>query len=94
VALRERVNFDFREDLPESGAEITVELKDGRHVTADFDAGIPMADITAQGKRLAEKFDALATPVVGTARARELREAIAALDALGDTGVLAKLAAK
>ena len=94
VALRERVNFDFCEDYPEAGAEIEVVLADGRKASATFDAGIPMADIAAQGRRLAEKFDALAAPVVGTARARELREAVAGLDALADTGVLARLAAK
>jgi 2-methylcitrate dehydratase PrpD len=94
MALRERVNFDFREDMPEAGAEIDVALKDGRTLSASFDAGIPMADIAAQGRRLAEKFDALAAPVVGAARARELRETIAGLDAVADTGMLAKLAAK
>ncbi|HUI35507.1 MAG TPA: MmgE/PrpD family protein [Stellaceae bacterium] len=94
MALRERVNFDFRDDFPEAGAEIEIELKDGRKASAKFDAGIPNGDIAAQGRRLAEKFDALAAPVVGTARARELREAIAGLDNLADAGVLAKLAAK
>lgn len=94
VSLREKVNFDFREDFPEAGAEIEVQLKDGRRVSATFDAGIPMADIAAQGRRLAEKFDALATPVVGAPRARELRAAVFGLDGLADTGVLAKLAAK
>jgi 2-methylcitrate dehydratase PrpD len=94
VGLRERVNFDFREDYPEAGAEIEIELKDGRKATAKFDAGIPNSDIADQGRRLAEKFDALAGEVAGPARARELREAIAGLDALGDVGVLARLAAK
>jgi len=94
VALRERVNFDFREDFPEAGAEITVALKDGGKMTASFDAGIPMADIAAQGKRLGDKFDALAAPVAGVARARELCEAVARLAALSDVGVLAKLAAR
>jgi 2-methylcitrate dehydratase PrpD len=94
VALRERVDFDFRDDFPEAGAEIEVALRDGRTANASFDAGIPMADVAAQGRRLAEKFDALATPVLGAARSRELREAVAGLDALADVGVLAKLAAK
>jgi 2-methylcitrate dehydratase PrpD len=94
IGLRERVNFDFREDFPEAGAEIEIALKDGRKATATFDAGIPNSDIADQGKRLAEKFDALAAPVVGAARARELRETIAGLDGLADTGVLVKLAAK
>jgi 2-methylcitrate dehydratase PrpD len=94
VALRERVSLDFREDFPEAGAEIEVELKDGRKASATFDAGIPNADIADQGARLAEKFDALAVPVVGGARARELRETVAGLDGLKDAGVLTKLAAK
>jgi 2-methylcitrate dehydratase PrpD len=94
VALRERVNLDFREDFPEAGAEIEVTLRDGRKASAKFDAGIPNADIAAQGLRLAEKFDALTAPVVGAARARELREAVAGLDGLGDAGVLGRLTAR
>ncbi|HTW54273.1 MAG TPA: MmgE/PrpD family protein [Stellaceae bacterium] len=94
MALRERVNFDFREDMPEAGAEIDVALKDGRTLSASFDAGIPMADIAAQGRRLAEKFDALAAPVVGDSRARELRATIVGLDAVRDVGALMKLATK
>lgn len=94
VALRERVNFDFREDYPEAGAEIEVVLADGRKASASFDAGIPMTDIAAQGRRLAEKFDALAAPVLGAARARELRQAVAGLETLADAGVLNRLAAK
>jgi 2-methylcitrate dehydratase PrpD len=93
VKLRERVNLDFREDFPEAGAEIEVELRDGRKASATFDAGIPNADIADQGRRLAEKFDALTAPVIGAARARELRQAIAELDGLEDAGILARLAA-
>jgi hypothetical protein len=94
VVLRERVDFDFRDDFPEAGAEIEVALHDGRKANASFDAGIPMADVAAQGRRLAGKFDALAVPVLGAARARELREAVAGLDGLADVGVLTRLAGK
>ncbi|HYM72819.1 MAG TPA: MmgE/PrpD family protein [Stellaceae bacterium] len=94
VRLRERVTFDFRQNFPEAGAEIEVELKDGRKAGATFDAGIPNRDIADQGRRLAAKFDALAAPVVGAARARELRDAVAELDGLADVGVLTRLAAK
>ena len=94
VRLRERVSLDFREDCPEAGAEIEVALSDGRKAVATFDAGIPNRDIADQGCRLREKFDALAAPVVGAARARELHEAIAGLDRLQDVGVMVKLAAK
>ena len=93
TALRERVEFDFRDDLPEAGAEIAVTLSDGRVVRASHDSGIAMSDIGRQGERLAAKFDALAEPVLGAARARELREVISGLDGLADTGALARLAA-
>src|SRR5205823_3589790 len=60
---------------------------------ATHDAGIPSADIAAQGERLAAKFDALAEPALGGARSRELRETILGLDGLADVGALARLAA-
>ena len=61
---------------------------------ASHDAGIPNGDIAGQGERLAAKFDALAEPALGAARARELREAILGLDALADISALARLAAR
>jgi len=93
VRLRERVTLDFRDGGPPAAAELTVMLSDGQVVRADYDAGIPGADIADQGTRLAAKFDALAAPVVGAARARELREMIAELEELSDVGALARLAA-
>lgn len=93
VALREKMTLDFQDGWPQAAAEIAVTLGDGRVVRASHDAGIPAADIAAQGERLAAKFDALAVPVLGAARARELRAAIDGLDALADAGILARLAA-
>jgi 2-methylcitrate dehydratase PrpD len=93
VRLRERVAIDFQPGWPQTLAEIDIELRDGKHVSARHDAGIPAADIAEQGTRLAAKFDALAAPVLGAARSRELRETIAALDDLADIGALARLAA-
>ena len=93
VALREKVALDFQDDWPQAAAEIEVALGDGRVLRASHDAGIPCADIAGQGARLAAKFDALAGPVVGPARARELREMISGLDRLADASALARLAA-
>src|SRR5262249_44662677 len=93
VGLRERVSLDFRDGWPQAAAELEVELNDGRSARARFDAGIPNPDIADQGRRLAEKFAALAGPVVGAARARELREATAGLDAVADVGAVTGLAA-
>src|SRR4051794_727673 len=94
VRLREKVALDFRDGWPQAAAELEVTTVDGRVLKASHDAGIPSPDIAAQGERLAAKFDALAEPVLGTARARELRAAILGLDELGDIGALAKLAAR
>ncbi len=93
VALRQKVALDFQEGWPQAAAEIEVTLGDGQVLRGSHDAGIPAADIAAQGERLAAKFDALAAPVLGAARARELRAAIEGLDTLADTGALARLAA-
>ena len=94
VALRDKVVLDFQDGWPQAGAEIAVALKDGRVLRAGHDAGVPSADIAAQGERLAAKFDALAGPVLGAAGARELRQAIDGLDTLPDAGEIARLAAR
>jgi 2-methylcitrate dehydratase PrpD len=94
VALRDKVTLDFQDNWPQAAAEIAVALTDGNVLRASHDAGIPSADIAAQGERLAAKFDALAEPVLGAARARELRRAIESLDALPDAGDIGRLAAK
>ncbi len=93
IRLRELVEIDWRESWPQTLAELEIELSDGRRFTARHDAGIPAADFADQGRRLAAKFDALAEPVLGAPRARELRETIAGLDHLPDVADLAKLAA-
>jgi 2-methylcitrate dehydratase PrpD len=93
VRLRERIAIDFQHNWPQTLAELEVELADSRRVTALHDSGIPAADLADQGRRLADKFDALTAPVLGLARARELRAAIAGLDHLGDIGILTRLTA-
>jgi hypothetical protein len=91
--LRDKLQLDFQEAWPQAAAEIAVILDDGRMLRASHDAGVPSADIAAQGERLAAKFDALAAPVLGAARARELREAVAALDNIASIAELARLTA-
>jgi 2-methylcitrate dehydratase PrpD len=94
VRLREKLALDFHDNWPQAAAELAVTLTDGRVLRASHDAGIPSGDIVAQGERLALKFDALAGLVLGSARTRELREAILGLDTLADIGTLTRLAAK
>jgi hypothetical protein len=92
VRLRDKLALDFHDGWPQAKAELEVTLTDGRGLKASHDAGIPSADITAQRQRLIAKFDALAEPALGAARARELRAAILGLDALADIGTCARLA--
>lgn len=94
VALRDKIALDFQDNWPQAAAEIEVVLTDGGVLRASHDAGIPSADIAAQGERLGEKFDALTEPVLGAARARELRRAIEGFDALADSGEVGRLATR
>src|SRR5207253_4849646 len=71
VRLRDKLVLDFHDHWPQAAAELEVTLTDGRVLRASHDAGIPSADIAAQGERLAAKFEAPAGPVLGAARARE-----------------------
>jgi len=93
IQLRDKLTLDFHDGWPQAAAELEVALTDGRVLKASHDAGIPSADIAAQGERLADKFDALAEPALGVARARELRATILGLDGLADASALARLAA-
>jgi 2-methylcitrate dehydratase PrpD len=93
MQLRERVRFEWQEGWPQTLCELELELVDGRCISARHDAGVPAADIAAQGERLAAKFDALVAPVLGAPRGRELREMISDLDDLDDIRSLTRLTA-
>jgi 2-methylcitrate dehydratase PrpD len=93
LRLREKVALDFRDGGRQAAAELEVATTDGRTFKASHDAGIPSSDIAGQGERLAAKFDALAEPVLGAPRTRELRQAILGLDSVSDVGAVTRLAA-
>jgi 2-methylcitrate dehydratase PrpD len=84
VALRDKVSFDFRPDNGHTKAVLTLELKDGRILTAQHDSGVPASDVADQGRRLEAKFVALVEPILGRARADALINDINALDSLPD----------
>src|SRR5207237_8853177 len=88
VALRERIGFDWQNNWPQTLSELELDLLDGRHVSARYDAGIPAVVIAEQGRRLAAKFDSLVEPMLGGPRARELREMIAGLDSAAEVASL------
>jgi 2-methylcitrate dehydratase PrpD len=93
IGLRDRVELDFRRGIPNTFSTLEVEMKDGRRLTAQHDAGIPAADTEEQGRRLVEKFAGLAEPVLGEHRSRALIEVIGALETQPDMSRLSELAA-
>lgn len=72
VALRERIKLDTKPDPKRHrhGASVSIELKDGRMLTTEFNVGVPAKDVVAQGEKLEAKFHALAEPVIGRAKTK------------------------
>jgi hypothetical protein len=90
VALRDKVELDFRKNFSSTVAEMRLDMTDGSRFTASHDSGVPAVDSTAQGARLAEKFTGLVEPVLGGARAAALIEQIERFDRLETvSGVMA-----
>ncbi|HUN41759.1 MAG TPA: MmgE/PrpD family protein [Acetobacteraceae bacterium] len=81
VTLRDKLEFEFRRDMPNTLAELEVLLTDGRRVTARHDSGVPMTDVAAQGARLEAKFAALVEQILGATRTQALIAAIRGMDA-------------
>jgi 2-methylcitrate dehydratase PrpD len=75
-------------------SEVAVHLNDGRVVRKEFDVGIPMTDLAAQGASLTQKFMGLAEPVIGAQRAKQVAEISNKLDGVKDVGELMALVAK
>jgi len=76
AALMPRVSVDLVDGWPAMRTEVAIDLRTGRCLEGAFDCGEPESDLAAQDARLAAKFTALCEPVLGRARARELRDAI------------------
>ena len=93
VALRDKVDFTFRQGTPHTQARLDLLLNDGQRLTAEHDSGVPAADVGEQGRRLQEKFAALVEPVFGSERCRQLIAQIDRLDLLGNVRDLMRLCA-
>jgi 2-methylcitrate dehydratase PrpD len=93
VRLRDLVEIDFQSGWPHTLAEIEVETDAGERRAARHDAGVPAEDIAEQGRRVEQKFLALATPLLGD-RALRLAEMARRFDALDDLRGLLGLCAE
>lgn len=83
-AIRERIKLDTQARNGEArhGADVTIELNDGRTLKAEHNVGIPARDVAEQERKLVNKFHALAEPVIGRARTKTALEAIMRFDTL------------
>ena len=75
-------------------SEVAVHLDDGRVLRKEFDVGIPMTDLAAQGESLTQKFMGLAESAIGAERAKRVAEMSGKLDGVSDVGELMALVAK
>jgi 2-methylcitrate dehydratase PrpD len=79
-ALRDKVSVDFATDRPKMIADVVVETKDGRTLSATLDSGIPGKDVAEQGRRLVSKFERLVEPALGSERCGKLKRLVASLE--------------
>lgn len=87
VRLRDMAKIAFDESYPEAKAQVTVETADGQRFSCEYDAGVADPDLDRQGRKLAQKFNALVEPVLGR-RTADLR---AALFSFGDGETVADI---
>ena len=84
VSLRDKIACEFVPGMPNTLANLELELTDGRRLATTYDSGVPADDIDDQGRRLEEKFVALAEPVLGTAKTHDLLGELQRIDTLPD----------
>ncbi|MEE9279686.1 MAG: MmgE/PrpD family protein [Myxococcota bacterium] len=91
VRLRDATRTVPDASEPAAGSTVTVRTRDGRELVASADAGRPAEDLDRQWERLGSKFTALAEPIIGAERSRELHARIAQLDKLASMSELLEL---
>ena len=91
VRLRDRVAIVPVAGTGATRTAVTVDTDRGRFV-AEADTGVPAVDMRAQRERLEAKFLALATPVLGRARAEALATAALAAHQLSGAADILRLA--
>jgi 2-methylcitrate dehydratase PrpD len=90
LAVRDRVMVTGREG---GGTEVALRLRDGSELVESVNLDTPAADLDIQWQRLAAKFSALASPVIGESGAARLLELISKLESLESVAALFECAA-
>jgi hypothetical protein len=94
VDLCSRIDVATWKQKSHTLSEVAVHLNDGRVLRKEFDVGIPLTDLAAQGASLRQKFMGLAEPVIGAERAGRVAEISGKLDSVKDVGDVLALVAK
>ena len=92
--LRDKVTVQLTPDLVLTESEVEAELHSGKKIHARRDAGIPMKDRAAQGRRVAEKFHSLVDPIAGKIRSERIHLQVSQLEELPDIASLMALCQK
>jgi 2-methylcitrate dehydratase PrpD len=90
-ALRRKIDIVLRDELAITFANMTVELEDGRTLSATSDCSEPATDLNVQEQRLTEKFQAIVPARLGSERAERLLETLLGLERLADFSLAAQL---
>jgi 2-methylcitrate dehydratase PrpD len=80
IDVRDRVRITLVPGMSLSESEVAIALRDGREHKLHVDCGVPMADKQVQWRKVADKFHALAAPVLGQGNAQSLMGALQGLE--------------
>jgi 2-methylcitrate dehydratase PrpD len=91
AALVARTTVTPSDEYEDATSEIIVSLENGVVYRVRGDVSRPAEDLAEQGRRLREKFDALAGPVLGASRAAEVADMVHDMEQLTDVRALMAL---
>lgn len=89
---REKIVVVADDSVERMAARVTIELRDGKTLEAEHDAGIHASDVEMQWEKLTAKFNALCRPLLGDDKAASLRAAVAGIESAETLGELMAVA--
>jgi 2-methylcitrate dehydratase PrpD len=90
VTLRDKVASVIDDSYGYRGAAVTVHLSDGTAIHENFDVAVPEGNLSVQERKLVDKFQSLAIPVIGEENATLAASALLNLENQTDLSVLHK----
>ena len=85
-AFMEKVHIVTTPDIPDMSwlAKAKIEVASGRTYESEIDVGTIIYPIEVKKQKIGAKFEDLCTPVLGSAKTREVAESILSLDKVGN----------